>query len=262
VSAAKTAHERAISPLPRASGGEGQGEGAPAPPAGRARPPPWQLAIFAWTTLVFLLWAVLPFVAAGTLRWTAGWAHHVTLLLGLFLHGRHVARASPALRARRRAIGEGTKRWDIAWNVLFWPFMAAIAVTAGLDFRGRGPTLPAWLWPAGAAILAAGLALSARAMVANPFFESTARIQREAGHRVIDAGPYRLVRHPGYLGLVLWAAASPFLLLSSRALGAAAAAVAWIALRTALEDSMLRRELDGYEAYAGRVRYRVVPGVW
>lgn len=81
----------------------------------------------------------------------------------------------------------------------------------------------------------------------------------------LDAGPGGLeqaVRHPGYLGLVLWALASPFLLLSARALFPAALAAAWVVMRTALEDALLRRELPGYAEYARRVRFRLVPGAW
>jgi protein-S-isoprenylcysteine O-methyltransferase Ste14 len=141
--------------------------------------------------------------------------------------------------------------------------MAATAVTAGLDHGAHGGgTLPWPAWAAGLALLALALAVSARAMAVNPFFEGTARIQRDAGQRVVDAGPYRLVRHPGYLGLAGWALASPLLLLSARALVPALAAAAWVALRTALEDAMLRRELDGYAQYARRVRWRLVPGLW
>jgi protein-S-isoprenylcysteine O-methyltransferase Ste14 len=136
-------------------------------------------------------------------------------------------------------------------------------VTAGFDHRAhRGATLPPPSWLAGLALLAAALAVSARAMAVNPFFEGTARLQRDVGQQVVDVGPYRRVRHPGYLGLAGWALASPLLLASSRAIVPALAAAAWVVLRTALEDAMLRRELDGYAAYARRVRWRLVPGLW
>ncbi len=239
---------------------ESAGRPANARPSGRT--PRWSAAARAWNLAVFAAWAIVPFAAAGTIRWIPGLAHLAAVCLGALVHGTYVGRRRPELGARRRAVGEGTKPWDIAWNLLFWPIMAAIAVAAGLDHRAHGTTLPAALWPAGAAGFAAGMALSARAMLANPFFEPTVRIQRDAGHRVVDQGPYRFVRHPGYVGLVAWALASPLLLLSARAFAAALVAAGWIALRTALEDATLRRELPGYAEYAARVRFRLVPRVW
>ncbi len=221
------------------------------------------LGLSAWTAATLAAWAAGPFVAAGTWRAPALWAHGVVVVAGLLLHGRWVARRNPGIRARRKTIGGNTKRWDLAWVTAFWPLMASIAVTAGLDHAAHGrATLPAAVWPAGLALFAGAMAISARAMAVNPFFEGTARIQRDAGQRVVDAGPYRIVRHPGYVGLAGWALASPFLLLSARALVPALAAAAWVALRTALEDAMLRRELDGYLGYARRVRWRLVPGLW
>jgi protein-S-isoprenylcysteine O-methyltransferase Ste14 len=88
------------------------------------------------------------------------------------------------------------------------------------------------------------------------------RIQREIGHRVVDAGPYRRIRHPGYLGLALWALGTPFALGSRWALLPAGVTAGYIALRTALEDRFLQRDLEGYSQYAGRVRYRLLPGIW
>lgn len=238
--------------------------GAPARP--EAAPPSPGRRLFrtlgAWNAAVFLAWAVAPFAAAGRLDWSAGWAHLAALAAGLLARGLFVARRNPELRRHRRAIGPGTRRWDLWWIAIFWPLMASIAVTAGLEARGGASPMPApWLGP-GLLLLGAGLTLSGWAAAVNPHFEGTVRIQSERGHRVVDAGPYRLVRHPGYLGLALWALASPLLLLSVRALLPAALAAAWVALRTALEDALLRRELQGYAGYARRVRFRLVPGLW
>jgi protein-S-isoprenylcysteine O-methyltransferase Ste14 len=247
---------RATVPASTRPGTEEPGDIAPLPR-------PIVLGLSAWTAATLAVWAVVPFVAAGTWRAPALWAHGAAVVAGLLVHGRHVARRNPGIRARRRTIGGNTKRWDLAWIVVFWPLMAAIAVTAGLDHGAHGgATLPGPAWLAGIALLAGALAVSARAMAANPFFEGTVRLQRDAGQRVVDGGPYGIVRHPGYLGLAGWALASPFLLLSASAIVPALAAAAWVVLRTALEDAMLRRELDGYAAYARRVRWRLVPGLW
>ena len=100
-------------------------------------------------------------------------------------------------------------------------------------------------------------------MLANPFFEKTARIQNDRNHQVIDSGPYRYVRHPGYVGVIAGLIlATPFMLGSWWALVPAILSVFSIVVRTALEDHMLLNELEGYKAYAWRVRYRLVPYLW
>lgn len=212
------------------------------------------------TAALVAAWVVAPFAAAGTLRWPAGWLFVAVLASGLVLHRAYVARRNPRVLKTRQRIGEGTKAWDKAWLAAFWPLMLAVPIAAGLGVRARAAPLPAWAWPAGGAAFGAGMAVSAWAMGANAFFEGTVRIQ--PGQAVVEAGPYRHVRHPGYAGLALWALAMPMLLLSRRAVLPAAIAAAWVVVRTALEDAALRRELPGYREYASRVRHRLVPGIW
>ena len=110
--------------------------------------------------------------------------------------------------------------------------------------------------------MAATVGMFYRAMLENRFFSSVVRVQSERGHRVIDSGPYSIVRHPGYAGLLL---AMPF---SGLALGSWIAAAiglvmsAMILRRVMFEDSFLQKNLDGYTAYTDRVRHRLIPGVW
>jgi protein-S-isoprenylcysteine O-methyltransferase Ste14 len=120
-----------------------------------------------------------------------------------------------------------------------------------------------WYWPVGAALYGFFALLITWAMAVNPHFEKTVRIQRELGHQVIDSGPYRIVRHPGYVGTVFGFLLSPPLLLGSWwAFVPALGAVALVIIRTVLEERTLRSELPGYEDYARRVRYRLIPGIW
>ncbi len=95
-----------------------------------------------------------------------------------------------------------------------------------------------------------------------PFFAATVRIQSERGHTVATGGPYRLVRHPGYLGALVFQLATPFTLGSWWALIPSGLASLLYVVRTALEDKTLLDELDGYPDYARQVRYRLLPGVW
>lgn len=136
---------------------------------------------------------------------------------------------------------------------------------AGLDV-GRlhwSDSVPGWLQMAGLAGIVASLSLSAWAVLTNRFFSSVARIQRDRGHHLVTGGPYQYVRHPGYAASISW------FLLSGIGLGSwlsiVPAAVGGIFLflrRLRIEEALLFAELEGYRKYAGRVRYRLLPGVW
>jgi protein-S-isoprenylcysteine O-methyltransferase Ste14 len=110
--------------------------------------------------------------------------------------------------------------------------------------------------------MAIALPIIFHAMLVNRFFSPVVRIQTERGHRVVDQGPYAIVRHPGYVGMIT---AIPFsaLVLGSWIGFALAVGYALLLLRRVVfEDAFLRANLDGYAAYAERVRYRLVPRVW
>jgi protein-S-isoprenylcysteine O-methyltransferase Ste14 len=156
-----------------------------------------------WNLFVFAAWLAGPFVLVGTVRWRTGWAYFVPLAVALVFHRVYVARTNPELVRHRRGIGPGTKKWDVAWNVVFWPLMACAPLAAGFGARVGASPMPWVLWPVGVGLLAGGFALSGHAMTVNPHFEGTVRVQAERSHRVVDAGPYRFVRHPGYVGLIL-----------------------------------------------------------
>jgi protein-S-isoprenylcysteine O-methyltransferase Ste14 len=88
------------------------------------------------------------------------------------------------------------------------------------------------------------------------------RIQDDRGQVVVDTGPYRLIRHPGYTGALAFTLATPFALGSWYALVRAVLTAAVLALRTALEDRTLQAELPGHAEYAARVKDRLLPAVW
>ena len=96
----------------------------------------------------------------------------------------------------------------------------------------------------------------------NRFFSSVVRIQKERGHRVVDTGPYARVRHPGYAGMILMAPFSGLALGSWISVAIALVYSALILRRVVFEDTFLRQNLEGYDAYTRRVRYRLVPGIF
>jgi protein-S-isoprenylcysteine O-methyltransferase Ste14 len=99
-------------------------------------------------------------------------------------------------------------------------------------------------------------------MSVNRFFSSVVRIQDDRGHHVIDVGPYARVRHPGYVGMLMLGMALPLAFGSWWAFVPGLPLVAFALRRVWIEDAFLLAHLPGYREYAGRVRYRLVPGAW
>lgn len=110
--------------------------------------------------------------------------------------------------------------------------------------------------------MATGLAMFYRAMRENRFFSSVVRLQTDRGHRVVDSGPYSIVRHPGYAGLILAPPLSGLALGSWLAAGIGVIISLMVVRRVLFEDAFLRTHLDGYISYAQRVPHRLIPGVW
>jgi protein-S-isoprenylcysteine O-methyltransferase Ste14 len=137
-------------------------------------------------------------------------------------------------------------------------------VIAGMDsgrlgWSGRVP-LAVTLW--GVLLMMAGHLLFALAKRENDFFLGTVAIQSDRGHRVCETGPYRFVRHPGYLGMLVSLVAVPLVLQSYWAFIPASLAAVLLILRTLLEDRFLKDRLVGYAEYARGTRWRLIPGVF
>jgi protein-S-isoprenylcysteine O-methyltransferase Ste14 len=114
----------------------------------------------------------------------------------------------------------------------------------------------------GLVLFAVGAWLPMRSMAANRFFSPVVRVQRERGHRVVDQGPYAVVRHPGYAGMTILAVGGALMLGSIVALVPAAIFSMLVLRRVSFEDEFLRNNLEGYREYSERVRFRLMPGIW
>jgi protein-S-isoprenylcysteine O-methyltransferase Ste14 len=214
--------------------------------------------------VVFVVYTALLFGAAGTLRWPQAWLYVAVLVLVLAWYVAIVSVKHPDLIEERARPPADAKRWDrplVAIVAGVGPL--AMLLAAGVECRQRGGPgeFSATPW-AGALLVGAGGALANWAVAANRFFSGLVRIQHDRGHHVVDSGPYAWVRHPGYAGSLLNNFGAAAALQSWWALQVALVLLVVTVLRTSMEDRTLRAELDGYEDYATRVRFRLVPGIW
>ena len=149
-------------------------------------------------------------------------------------------------------------------RVIILPFFFGHLVVAGLDvgryeWSGR---LPVAVQVVALLEIIVAIAFSAWAVRTNRFFSPVVRIQQERGHHVVTSGPYRWIRHPGYAAVIYWMMASGPALGSWYSMIPIVPALGLILRRAIIEDRFLHEHLDGYADYAGRVRYRLVPGLW
>lgn len=200
------------------------------------------------------------FLSSGRLDWVEAWAY-LGLYLGMILATGLVIERD--LVAERSRMGEGTKDWDrVLGSLSIFLVTPGALIVAGLDERFGWSQLALPAQVVAAVFVVLGSALTVWAMASNRFFSGTVRIQTDRGHAVVSHGPYRLVRHPAYLAWCVSAPAIPLMLGSLWALIPSLLGICALLLRTSLEDRTLREELPGYQDYARRVRYRLLPGLW
>ena len=196
------------------------------------------------------------------LAYWQGWAFIAVFAISTNIIGVYLARNDPVLLERRRKVGpsaETRPAQKIIIALSFAVFIALLVVSA-LDYRFGWSEVPVWVSLLGNALVALGLMVDLRVFRENSYGGST--IEMTEGQRVITTGPYALVRHPMYVGVLIMALGVPLALGSWWGLILVLATVPLLMLRIFDEERMLRSQLEGYEAYARRVRYRLVPGLW
>lgn len=218
---------------------------------------------FVRETMGIIMAGAILFFCAGRWDWLWGWGAVVTLALWVAATALAVIPTNPSLLAERLGPKQGAKRWDTAIMSIVGVIILLIYIIGGLDVRyGWTVGFPIALQIAGMLGAMLGYALVVWATASNAFFSLIVRIQKERGHAVASGGPYRFVRHPGYVGSIMAYLGTPIMLGSGWAIVLGVLAAILMIARTALEDKTLLADLDGYQEYAARVRYRLLPGLW
>lgn len=212
---------------------------------------------------LFLLMTVF-FLSAGRTDLPRAWLFFGLYFVSLLFNMVIFLRFNPEVIRVRSEIFKGEmKWWDKLFAVLYILFLLLLFIVCGFDVgRFRLSSLGMEFLAAGLIIFVVGWVFIAWAMVENKFFEATVRVQKEREHRVVSTGPYAIVRHPGYAGMILFYGCAPFILGSLYGLVPALFLSAAFVFRTYFEDRTLYEELPGYKEYTKKVRYRLVPFVW
>jgi protein-S-isoprenylcysteine O-methyltransferase Ste14 len=210
-----------------------------------------------------VLWSVILFVAAGRVNWKRAWVYIALYVSGLVIGEIVVSIKNPAILQERAQRHANTKTFDKVIVPLIVVTFFLFPLVAGLDAGRFGWSHVGWkAFFAALPLYFMGYLLVPWTMIVNPHLEKTVRIQDERGHQIVKSGPYAVVRHPMYAGVILQSLAVPLLLGSLWSYVPVGATICLFVVRTALEDRTLRNELPGYAEYAMNTRYRLLPGIW
>lgn len=217
------------------------------------------------SSIMLAIQIMIFFIAAGRINDVRPWFFFVSSFLHYSIGIGIQYIFNPELLVERLKLKRsGSKMWDeILMRVSNLIVLILVPAVAGLDIgRFHFSPLAINYVLIGLALLIISSVLLNWAMLENPHFEPTVRIQKDRDHKVIESGPYRFVRHPGYLSAILFIFSIPFLIGSLFSFIPAGVYTALTVTRTLLEDRTLQRELKGYYEYSSIVKYRLIPRIW
>jgi protein-S-isoprenylcysteine O-methyltransferase Ste14 len=208
--------------------------------------------------------AVLLFGAAGDWNWTQAWVYLAESVASGVVLCWWLARRDPALlQARMSRFHPDQKPWDRVFLVGLMVAFVLWLVLIALDARRFcWSSVPLAAQVLGALLILLCMVLVWRVFAANSFAVPQVRTQQGRGQKVITDGPYRVVRHPMYAAATFYFLGVPLLLGSWWGLLPIPLFMAAFGARAVAEEHMLRQALAGYDDYARRVPFRLIPGVW
>lgn len=210
--------------------------------------------------LILFIQGVILFAAAGTLFWKWVW---ILLLLNVVILIINLLVIPVELIEERGRSKKDAKKWDkVLTSINIIPTIL-LYVCSGLDYRfNLTGNVNIIINITGLVLSFSGAMLFTWSMISNKFFSTLVRLQTDRKHTVATGGPYRFVRHPGYVGYIIMSFATPMALGTLWGLIFSGITGILLIIRTALEDTTLKRELAGYAEYAEKVKYRLIPFLW
>ncbi|UCC39283.1 MAG: isoprenylcysteine carboxylmethyltransferase family protein [Candidatus Aminicenantes bacterium] len=215
-------------------------------------------------TIVTVLFAiVVVFVPAGTFNWPEAWIFLLLYFVSVTAVLIWMKKNIPGLLKERMSKKKEIKSWDKKFFAAYSFFLIILLIVPGLDaVRFGWSEVPLFVKALGFIGFIPAMGFAFWAVKENAYASDTVRIQKERGHTVCTTGPYRYVRHPMYVGVILFLFCLPLFLGSLYTFIPAFINIALFIMRTSLEDKALQEELTGYKEYAQKVRYRLFPGIW
>lgn len=199
------------------------------------------------------------FLLAGSFLYWQGWLYLGVIFVPLFFAVSYFLKNDPGLLERRmkmrEKIGE-QKRIVLLSSIIF---LVGFLIP-GLDYRYQWSDVPVVLVLAADVTVFLGYSIVFLTLRENSY--ASRIIEVEPGQKVISTGPYAVIRHPMYAGVLLMFLFTPLALGSYWAMVVFIPLAVMIMFRILNEEEVLSRDLAGYQEYCRKVRYRLIPRVW
>jgi protein-S-isoprenylcysteine O-methyltransferase Ste14 len=217
---------------------------------------------FGSPAILVLVTGSILFVAAGAFDYWQAWIFLAVYFMGSLATTLYLLKEDPALLARRMNGGPFAEKEPTQRIIMSFASIGFIGliVLPGIDHRFGWSHIPAYVAIVGDVLVALGWLGIFFVFRENSF--SSATIELAADQRVISSGPYARVRHPMYSAALVMLLGIPIALGSWWGVLIIAAIIPVLIWRLLDEERFLARNLPGYAAYQGRVRYRLLPLIW
>ena len=205
---------------------------------------------------------VLPLIfmlPAGTWRYWQAWVYTIVLLTPMFILMQYMIKNQPALLVRRMQFKEKAETQKTIITLSYIPIVLAFLLP-GFDYRFGWSNVPVWLVIVADVLVLLGYGITIWVFNENQFASRIVEVEEE--QQVISTGPYAIVRHPMYVGVLVMYLFTPLALGSYWSIIPALFILPVLVVRAVDEEKILSKELAGYEEYKLKTRYRLIPGIW
>jgi len=199
------------------------------------------------------------FLPAGSFLFWEAWVYAAALFIPMVITMTYLIKNDPELLKRRMRFNEKEKTQRLIVKLFRLPFLVGFLIP-GFDYRFNWSEVTPML-----VIIANIMVFAGYFLVFWVFRENTYTsriVEVEKGQRVISSGPYAVVRHPMYAGMILMFIFTPIALGSWWALIVFIFTPLVLIIRIFNEERFLLKELPGYKDYCRKIRYRLIPYVW
>ena len=205
---------------------------------------------------------LLLFLPAWTFNYWQAWVFIVVFMSCVSAIGVYLTLKDPALLERRKQVGPAAEQSPAQRIIMSFAFLSLLGllIFCALDVRFGWSQLAPAVSLAGDGLIAIGLYINHLVFKENSFGGST--VQTFEDQKVISSGPYAIVRHPMYGGVLVMMIGVPLALGSLWGLAVFVIVVPGLVWRILDEERLLKKDLGGYSDYMQRVRYRLVPYLW